>query len=57
VKQSLGDNKFKGDRKVASFMAGWLIREDADLRQQGTEKLVSLYDKFLSCRGYFAEKK
>jgi hypothetical protein len=57
VKQSLGDNKFKGDRKVASFVAGWLIKEDTDVCRQGTEKLVSLCDKSLSCGGDFAEKK
>jgi len=57
VKQSIGDNKFKGDRKIASVMAGWLIKEDTDFCQQGTEKLVSLYDKCLSCGGNFAEKK
>jgi len=57
VKQSLGDNKIKVDRKVASFMAGWLIKEDTDIFQQGTEKLVSLCDKSLSCGGDFAERK
>jgi len=57
--QILGDNKFKGDRKVASFMAGWLMKADKRFCQQGTEKLVSLYDKYLSCggEGDFAEKK
>jgi hypothetical protein len=57
VKQSLGDNNFKGYRKVASFMAGWLIKEETDFCQQGTERLVSLYDKCLSCGGDFAKKK
>jgi len=52
VKQSLGDNKFKGDRKVVSFMAGWLIKEDRGFCQQETEKLVSH-----SCGGDFAETK
>jgi hypothetical protein len=52
VKQVLGGNKFKGDRKVASLMAGWLIRAETDFRQRGTEKLVSLYDKFLGCGEY-----
>jgi hypothetical protein len=41
VKQSLGDNKFIGDSKVASLgMAKWLIKRDTDFCQQGTEKLV-----------------
>jgi len=57
VKQNFGHNKFKDDRKVASFRSEWLIKEDTDFCQQGTEKLVSLYDKCLSCGGDFAEKK
>jgi hypothetical protein len=56
VKLNLGDNNFQGDRKVESFMAGWLIKEDTDFCHQGTEELVSLYDKCLSFGGNFAEK-
>jgi hypothetical protein len=55
LKQNLGGHKFKDDREVQTVVTRWLITQDTDWYRQWVEKLVTRYDKWLSCGEDYVE--
>jgi len=49
LKQNLGVHNIKYDCEVETEVLQWLIAQDIDFHQQGTEKLVQQYEKCFVC--------
>jgi ferredoxin-like protein FixX len=53
LKQNLGGHKFKDNQEVETAVTQRLIAQDMDLYQKRIEKLVTRYEKCLSCGGNY----
>ena len=56
LKQNLGGRNIKYDCEVETEVSQWLITQDIDFHQQGTEKLVQQYEKCFVCDGDCVKK-
>jgi histone-lysine N-methyltransferase SETMAR len=56
LKEFLGGRRFKSDEEVKYTIKEWLNGQEAEVYDEGIQKLITCYDKCLNVGGDYVEK-